>query len=92
MTREEAIARVDSVKDEGLLGGSYIVDILVALGLLHLDVTKDKDRIAAATCLTRKFTTVLSSDGTSVAQLSQDGAYEILNILTKSGFKITRET
>lgn len=92
MTRDEAIARVDSVKDEGLLGGAYIVDILVALGLLHLDATSDKDRTAITAKLINVIIPAWHGMQPVEVLIGTEGAYRIFDAITGAGFKITRET
>ena len=92
MTRDEAIKKVN------MCGGNrddMLVDGLVQLGLLHLETTEDKVRLAAVERLTGVFVRVdqsaFGNDASKYSScLSQDGALEILDVLTKSGFRITR--
>ena len=91
MTRKEAI---DKCKEYWASGSSTraMIDSLVALGLLQLETTTDKDRVAAAERLQNTHVgCYLTQSNSNIAKLSLDGAYEILDILTKSGFRITRE-
>lgn len=96
MTRGEALEAVRYRRPfaEVYLNEEWFVDALVAFGLLHLDATSDKDRIAAAERLQGCFMIPMSKEGLELnpVRISKGGAYEILDVLTKSGFKITRET
>ncbi len=67
-----------------------VVDGLVDLGVLKLETAEDKDRMLAADCLSGKFTTGEAQGNKWSVRIDQAGAYEMLDILTKNGFKITR--
>jgi hypothetical protein len=90
MTRDEAARILENRHWNNPLA---FVDSLEALGLLKLETTADKDRIAAAGRLVGMYTVVdVNMAGANrSAKITEAGAYEILDILTKSGFKITRE-
>lgn len=94
MTREEAIAKVNRLYPAEGLSGAF-VDNLVALGLLHIETTEDKVRIAAAERLDTMHVEVhpaKGSVGSSYwAKLTRAGAFEIIDILTKSGFRIAKD-
>lgn len=91
MTRDEAI-RVAQHTSHAQGAAAALVDNLVALGVLKLNTTEDKDRVAAIERLDGCFI-VAKSDSLyheKAFVLGVEGAAEILDILTKSGFKITR--
>jgi hypothetical protein len=93
MTRGEAIATVEKHR-RGFHGDltQVLVDVLEALGLLHLETTEDKVRIAAAERLTLAHTLVVGPTATErAANITRDGAFEIIDVLTKSGFRITKD-
>ncbi len=87
MTRAEAIQKVCAHDPAAFVAS------LEALGLLHLETTEDKTRIAAAERLTLAFIEVLMEDRITPrnAKITRDGAFEILDVLTKSGFRITKD-
>lgn len=97
MTRKEALAKLNGMQfGWSTQGDDTLVDALVALGVLHLETTEDKVRVAAAERLKNMRINVhaywqsdTSDDQT--ARITLDGAFEILDILTKSGFRITRD-
>lgn len=95
MTRDEAIYKAQEIFESrgSLRAMSDLVDFLEALGLIKLETPTDKDRIAAAGRLVGMYTVVdvnLAGANRS-GKITEEGAYEILDILTKSGFKITKE-
>jgi len=72
-----------------------IVYALEKVGLLKLETAEDNVKIAAAERLRGKLISPANMDGTvtnAAIRISLDGAYEIIDILDKSGFKITRES
>lgn len=107
MTRDEAVKKLEvswaAVLQVSPNCSSHLqfVTALEALGLLHLDPaiagTEDKVRIAAASRLEGVIVYVTHSrqGGYSAVKepgkITPDGALEILDVLTKSGFRITRE-
>lgn len=93
MTRDEAIYKAQEIFESGTSPRAMadVVDFLVALGLLKFETTVDKDRVAAAERLENMFISVVANGRKCAGQIHVEGAYEILDILTKSGFKITRE-
>lgn len=91
MTRDEALSKMDPLA-YGTTKREELLDCLVALGLLHLEPAiasqEDTVRIAAVERLTGAWTMVLPT-GNSM-KISRRGASEILDVLTKSGFRITK--
>lgn len=83
MTRDEAIAIVTGVD---CAAGKW-VDAFVELGMLKLDAPAEKDHVAAINRLQHIFVHVY---GGAVTQLAYDGAAEVIDVLLKSGFKITK--
>ena len=95
MTREEALEKIAMPRWYGEAGRrGWLLDALEQLGLLKFDTTEEKDRTAAIDRLAHlhvMVTAVTGDEGIEVAaKLTYDGAAEILDILTKSGFKISR--
>ncbi len=92
MTRDEAIKKVEANRGPFHSGFPIaVVDSLVALGLLHLETTEDTTRIAAAERLTNTHTHVAGDAGSFMwGKITRDGALEILDVLTKSGFTLSR--
>ena len=89
MTRNQAIKIVGSVQSGGE-AGEYFVTALAALGLLKFDAIDDETFRKAGAVLWNKRVTIIGEYGsTEIGQLAQGGAYEVLDILRKSGFKIT---
>ena len=86
MTRDEAVA-IYWKNFEGTTNHGWFIDTLVDLGVLHVETTENKVRIAAADQLTGVGVTT----SLGAAALGRDGAFEILDILIKSGFRITRD-
>ena len=68
-----------------------IVDALTKLGALHLESTEDKVRIAAIERLTNAMCQAERAPLANVARITAVGAAEIIDVLTKSGFRITRD-
>lgn len=73
-----------------------LVKALQALGLLHLAPAvagqDDAVRIAAAERLVQAHTQIFSRNDSAIwGKMTRDGAYEILDVLLKSGFKITHD-
>jgi hypothetical protein len=95
MTRDEAIDKFE--KASPLLNAAHrypdwVIDGLVALGLLHLETTEDKVRVAAAERLMGVHVGVQGdAHSETYAKITQGGAFEILDVLIKSGFRITRD-
>jgi hypothetical protein len=95
MTRDEAIDKLKKLETDNY--PDWVIDGLVALGLLHLETTEDKVRVAAAERLTGAFTQTSSMSAVQRqgkgewSAITRDGALEILDVLTKSGFRITRD-
>jgi hypothetical protein len=92
VTRDEAIDKVKKAVGHFDRCVNF-VEALSVLGLLKFETTADKDRIAAAERLRGMYTVVdVSMAGANRSgKITEAGAYEILDILTKSGFKIMRE-
>jgi hypothetical protein len=95
MTRDEAIAKVQFGPKSGPWP-DYLIDMLEALGLLYFDPAgagqDDAVRIAAAERLIQAHTQVFSRNDSAIwGKMTRDGAYEILDVLLKSGFKITHD-
>ncbi len=92
MTRDEAI-KIAGGKASIIPWPDRFVDSLVELGLLKLDPPND-DIALAIDRLTGCFVHVRHGfDGDSlraVYRLDREGAGEILDVLLKSGFKVTR--
>ena len=87
MTRDEAIAIYQKhSRKPGEVPG-WLIDTLVELGVLHLKTTEDIVRVAAVEQLEGMVVDV--SHGPQ--KILRRGAFEILDILTKSGFRITRD-
>jgi hypothetical protein len=90
MTRDEAISKVRGCTN--MLNSDALVISLEALGLLRLETTEDKVRVAAAERLTGIHVGVQGdAHSETYAKITQGGALEILDVLTKSGFRITRD-
>jgi hypothetical protein len=73
-----------------------MVIALEAIGLLHLETTEDKVRLAAVSRLVGVIAEVTHSrngvtDVREPGRITHEGALEILDVLTKSGFRISRE-
>lgn len=93
MTRDEAIAVVRAITESNS-SERYIVDFvdsLEALGVVKFELVKDSTFKAAGEFLKDKFVVVNTDSRQVQARLTLDGAYEVLDILRKSGFKITKE-
>jgi hypothetical protein len=88
MTRDEAIKALYNIPSTGNAGADF-VDSLAALGLLDLDTLGAVE--SAVTELTGKMIHVDRAPLISVARLSMTTAREIIGLLTKAGFRITRE-
>ena len=87
MTRDEAIAIYQKhSRKPGEVPG-WLIDTLVDLGVLHVETTEDTVRIAAAERLTGMHIDV----GHGPQKIMRSGGYEIIDILIKSGFRITRD-
>jgi hypothetical protein len=69
----------------------HFVAALESVGLRKLDTIDDAAFRAAGECLHGKFVTVKYSMDSVLynMQLTDGGAYEVLDVLRKSGFKIT---
>ncbi len=99
MTRDEAITKLYMALMRVPLGTQVnsvnwcgsVVDGLADLGVLKLEAAEDKDRMLAANFLLGKFITSAVQENRWYVKIDQAGAYEIIDILTKSGFKITRD-
>lgn len=94
MTLDEAIAKLVDAKISSVQFPAFLfVRACEVLGLLHLETTEDKVRIAAVERLTLATTYVIGGTGITehAGKITRDGALEILDVLTKSGFRITRE-
>jgi hypothetical protein len=88
MTRDEA-ARI--LQNRHWNNPMAFVDSLEALGLLKLDTTTRCEQLAAQR-LENMFIIVTDRDGARRdVRIHREGAYEIIDILTNSGFKITKE-
>lgn len=97
MTREEARKCLNPVFSSNEYNDdtkNRWIDSFVALGMLKLDNPMDSDRIAAIDRLYKIHVGIdvigRGFDNTITGQLSLDGAAEVLDVLIKSGFKITR--
>lgn len=93
MTRDQAIYEArQTLSTWTTQGASDIVDLLAALGLLKLETADDDaNRDAAASCLSGTYVHGIKIDGGfTLVQISPPGAVEIIDVLLKSGFKITR--
>lgn len=95
MTRYEAIQKLTTIQDSAtgpLWPTQFLVDSLAALGLLTFE---DKEKItvlSAVDLLYGRRVCIIDRDGDLKSeQLSRPGAAEIIDILTKSGFRITRD-
>ena len=92
MTRDEAIRKFVATSPTGKAWPALMVDSLVALGLLHLETTEDKTRLAAAEQITLAYTLVVGDRATEhAAKITRDGAFEIIDELLRAGFRITRD-
>jgi hypothetical protein len=94
MTRDEANAVVVKHGYGVYPGGqgANLIDVLVDLGLLRLETTSGKDRDAAVDRLHGMYVSAVAHGVESTtAKLTLDGAAEIVDVLTKSGFRITKE-
>jgi hypothetical protein len=89
MTRDEA-ARI--LQNRHWNNPLAFVDSLEALGLLKLETPTRCEQLAAQR-LENMFVIVTDRDGArrDAVRIHREGAYEIIDILTKSGFKITKE-
>lgn len=99
MTREDANNKFYVTFQNGARDaqpGSYnwcqaLIAALESVGALKLDDPEEKDRLAAISYLEEKFVEVQSTgNARNSERLTRDGAAEVLDILLKSGFKITR--
>lgn len=93
MTRDEAIMKINSALIKKEPEAAFYVTMLEALGLLHLKTTEDKVRMAAVERLGMAIIEVEYTRGADPTncRITRNGALEILDVLTKSGFRITRE-
>lgn len=102
MTRDEAI-KIAAGPYEAASGSwgrtDCLIDALVALGLLKLDTIDDPTFKAAGERLTGVYVEGNSTSqsptkigGAGIFSLTPQGAYEALDVLRKSGFKVTRDT
>ena len=98
MTREEAIEICARVRTEpaSVYSVPYFVDVLAALGVLKFDLPEISSvELAAIQVLRRRAVNVDAAYGAHGAQmmalLTEHAAREIVGILRKSGFKITRD-
>ena len=95
MTRLEAVAKLVPVcrrYNWGPDSADYFVDALEAIGLLEVTSVEDTTFKEAGERLANMFVKTTDphySNGQS--RLTLDGAYEVLDILRKSGFKVVRE-
>ena len=89
MTRDEAVA-IYWKNFEGTTNHGWFIDTLVDLGVLHVETTEDTVRIAAAERLIGMHVDVHNME-IGPQKIGRDGAFEILDILIKSGFRITRD-
>jgi hypothetical protein len=95
VTREEAIniatgpyAKASNLRDWSR--ADCFVDALEALGLLKFDTVDDAMFRAAGKALVGAYIHVSTASYIGGAvKLEESGAYEILDVLRKSGFKIT---
>ena len=105
MTRNEAVSKVNAVftarwpANDATDGSAIFVDSLIALGLFIPTSIDDATFKAAAERLDGvKISVVQSGSGTyaemahsRIATVDRAGALEIMDVLRKSGFKVTKE-
>jgi hypothetical protein len=71
---------------------NWFVDCLEALGVLTIDTIDDQTFGAAAERLTGARVNIYQpASDLSVARLNLEGALEVMDVLRKSGFRITKE-
>jgi hypothetical protein len=92
VTREEAIRKVTATGYAGFRA-DHLIGALESLGLLKLDTIDDATFRAASERLKNVSVCInpINTSGFQVGQarLSEAGAYEVLDVLRKAGFKIT---
>lgn len=92
MTREQALDRLRSLGADWDIGNVALVDSLIELGLLKVETTEALVLTAAVQLLQNMIIPCRPTQhGNTAAKLTRDGAMEVLDILTKSGFRITRD-
>ena len=96
MTREEAVNKLRAVSNNYGWGpdrAGYFVDALEALGLLEFTKMEDVVFKAAGEMLRGSLVDVKLDSvlGNGPRRLTEAGAYEVLDVLRKSGFKVVRE-
>lgn len=96
MTRDEAIAKVHDAMSQPGPHTHGFVDALVSLGLIKLETREE----ASAEAAVRRLTNVIVMTDSAVKdsrvdhmprKLTHGGATEIIDVLVKSGFRITRD-
>lgn len=91
MTRDEAIQKVTIAGFAGF-HADHLVAALESVGLLKLDAIDDATFRAAGERLEGAFVSGDACGGTlhvAAVRLDRAGAYEVLDVLRKSGFKLT---
>lgn len=90
-TRDQAIKVLATELEQNKDWTERWIDALIALDLLKVETTPDPDRIVAIGRLDGVYTTVRYRDNMQgPVQITREAAVEILDVLLKSGFKITR--
>jgi hypothetical protein len=90
VTRKEAIKILLVASEGSWFHAERHVDAFVALGILRLDTIDDETfKAAAERLIGSRIPVSTASYINGCVKLESEGAYEILDVLRKSGFKIT---